>query len=143
MPFDADSDHEYEPAVPDPEADLPDYEEELPSIPDVRQPGEDAADAPPGLVLTFWGLVLVFNIALMALALGAMFVLIAGRLTIGGNFLFVGALLGAYGLYRYWTSPYRGGHPDDSTAVDTTTPTTTDDSEPTGASVSETLDQDE
>lgn len=117
MPFD-DGGREHEPdpepdVEPDPEADLTDYEEELPSIPEPPEPDADPSDAPDGLVFSFWWLVLVFNAAILALSIGVLFVVVAGQPTTGRNFLFVGTVLGGYGLYRYWTNPYRDGVPTD------------------------------
>jgi len=122
VPFDdGRGEHEPDPepdVEPDPEADLPDYEEQLPSIPEPPEPDADVSDAPEGLVFSFWWLVLVFNAAIFALALGVLFLVVAGSLEWGRNLLFVGTVLSCYGLYRYWTNPYRDGVPVDDPDAD-------------------------
>jgi len=120
VPFEDPGEHEPDPepdVEPDPEADLTDYEQELTSIPEPPEPDADTADAPDGLVFTFWWLVIVFNVSLLALSIGVLFVVVAGQVRTGLNFLFVGGVLGAYGCYRYWTSPYRDGLPEDVDAT--------------------------
>lgn len=83
-----------EPHEPDPDAIGP----EIPSAPD---PTEREGEVDPEIRARFWGLVLVFNVALLALSLGAMFIGFEGNLELGGQLLLVGGILGAYGLYRY------------------------------------------
>jgi len=119
VPFDdGRGEHEPDPepdVEPDPEADLTDYEQRLPTIPEPPEPDADATDAPRDLVFSFWWLVLVFNAAIFALALGVLFLVVAGSLEWGRNLLFVGTVLSCYGLYRYWTNPYRDGVPVEET----------------------------
>jgi hypothetical protein len=83
-----------EPAEPDPDAIGP----EIPTAPD---PTKWESEVDPELRVRFWGLVLVFNVALLAVALGAMFIAFEGNFELGGQLLLGGGLLGAYGFYRY------------------------------------------
>lgn len=101
---------------PDPENRWDDPAEGLVDVPKAPTPGD--TDVPGKLALTFWGLVLVFNVAVLAVSLGLLFYFIAGRAELGGSLLFVGGILGLYGGFRYWTSPYRDGHPDADTDTD-------------------------
>lgn len=73
-----------------------------PSIPTPPDPFENDVD--PGLARRFWALVLVFNAALIALSLGAMFVLFEKNYSLGGQLLLAGAIAFAFGLYRYRTA---------------------------------------
>lgn len=67
--------------------------------PSVDVPEE--SDASPELRRKFWWLVLVFNVALGALAVGAMLVAFRGQLDTGGSLLAAGTILAAYGYYKY------------------------------------------
>jgi hypothetical protein len=79
---------------PDPEQF--DLEPEVPAPPDPTE-----ADVDPGVARRFWALVLVFNAALLALALGAMFVVFEGNVSLGGQLLLAGLAALGFGLYRY------------------------------------------
>lgn len=74
-----------------------DAEQEL--APSVDVP--DGSDADPELRRQFWVLVVVFNFALGALSIGAMFVVFRGNWTLGGRLVVAGAVLAAYGFYKY------------------------------------------
>ena len=50
----------------------------------------------------FVKLVVVFNVALFALALGPMLWYFRGQASLGGRIFLVGCILFAYGTYRYW-----------------------------------------
>jgi len=63
----------------------------------------DASDAPPRLRIAFWSLVVVFNAAILALSVGAMFVAIRGRWQLGGSLIVAGALAFVFGAYRVRT----------------------------------------
>lgn len=95
--------HEPDP-VEEPETGWPDEPSEFdpgelgPSVPSPPEPGE--ADNPEAVSL-FWWLVVVFNVALLALSLGAMFVVFRGAVDLGLQIALVGVLLFAYGTYRY------------------------------------------
>lgn len=73
-----------------------DVEPEVPTAPDPTE-----ADVDPGVARRFWALVLVFNAALLALALGAMFVVFEGNVSLGGQLLLAGLAALGFGLYRY------------------------------------------
>lgn len=61
----------------------------------------DASNADPWLQRQFWLLVVVFNVALLAVSLGAMFVGFQGRWSLGGRLFLAGVVLFAYGAYRF------------------------------------------
>lgn len=82
---------------PDPEGS--DVGPEIPTPPD---PSENDVD--PELARRFWALVLVFNVALLALSLGAMFLVFERDYSLGGQLLLAGAAAFAFGLYRYRTA---------------------------------------
>ena len=71
-----------------------------PDIPEAPSP----EDADPQLQMRFWSLVVVFNIALLALSVGAMFVVFEENVELGGQLFLGGVIVGAYGLYRYRTT---------------------------------------
>lgn len=103
------------PGEPDPEEDLPDYEEELsPSvrIPEAPSPPSTAdVDAPAELQRKFWVLVLVFNGALLGVSLGAMYVGFRGNWYLGSRLLAAGAVCFLYGVFRLrtWDLPTGDG----------------------------------
>lgn len=70
-----------------------------PEIPEAPDPSE--ADIDPDLRNRFWSLVLVFNVALLALSLGLMFAAFEGQLGLGGQLVGAGLVLSAFGYYRY------------------------------------------
>jgi hypothetical protein len=80
--------------VPDEQSDA---EREL--APSVDVP--DESDADPRLQRQFWLLVLVFNVALMALSVGAMLAVFRGQWDTGGSLVGAGTVLTAYGFYKY------------------------------------------
>ncbi|WP_256298877.1 DUF7322 domain-containing protein [Haloarchaeobius salinus] len=106
------------PGEPNPEEDLPDYEEELsPSIriPEAPSPPSTAdVDAPAGLQRKFWVLVLVFNGALLGVSLGAMYVGFRGDWTLGSRLLAGGLVCFGYGVFRLrtWDLPTGDGSRD-------------------------------
>lgn len=61
----------------------------------------DESDADPQLQRRFWLLVLVFNVALLAASVGAMLAAFRGQYDTGGSLLAAGAILAAYGSYKY------------------------------------------
>jgi len=69
-----------------------------PSIPDTAG---QAANAPPKLRLLFWRLVVLFNVALVAVAVGVMLIAFGTDPTLGTQVLLVGLVLSVYGYYRY------------------------------------------
>ncbi len=73
-----------------------------PEIPTPPDPAENDVD--PELARRFWALVLVFNVALLALSLGAMFLVFERDYSLGGQLLLAGAAAFAFGLYRYRTA---------------------------------------
>ena len=74
-----------------------DAEQEL--APSVDIPDESAASTE--LKRKFWSLVLVFNVALGALSVGAMLVGFEGDWEVGGSLVAAGAVLAVYGFYKY------------------------------------------
>ena len=74
-----------------------DAEREL--APSVDTP--DESDADPELQRKFWLLVLVFNVAVMALSVGAMLAVFRGQWDTGGSLVVAGSILAAYGYYKY------------------------------------------
>lgn len=68
-----------------------------PTVPEPPDP--EAAD--PELRASFWGLVLVFNLAILGVSVGALFAVVRGDYALGGQLFLGGAVLFAYGLYRY------------------------------------------
>lgn len=94
-----------------------------PEVPSVDVPGasddEDGErlemfpeDVDPEVSRTFWRLVIVFDAALLALAVGPMFIYFHGDWTTGGRLLALGATTFAYGVYRY--RRYRASRGEDS-----------------------------
>lgn len=70
--------------------------------------GDGAAGAPgdvtasdTGLRMAFWRLVIVFNLALLAVWLGVLFAVFEGRYRDGAGLIAVGVLAGGYGYWRY------------------------------------------
>lgn len=60
----------------------------------------DGSDAPAELRASFWGVVLIFNVAVFLLAVGPMFALIAGRLRLGAGLFAIGVVAFAFGVRR-------------------------------------------
>lgn len=69
---------------------------EAPEAPDMTE-----VDVDPGLQNRFWALVGVFNLALLAVSLGVMFVGFRGNWELGGQLTVGGLLLFGFGYYRY------------------------------------------
>lgn len=63
----------------------------------------------------FWYLVLVFNVALMALAIGLMLIVFLDRWVLGGQITIAGAILTAYGYYRYRKHAHSSDEAEDET----------------------------
>lgn len=70
-----------------------------PDIPTVPDPSD--RDVDPVVQGTFWTLVVVFNIGLLVVSLGAMFVIFGENPPLGWQLTAVGALILGYGFYRY------------------------------------------
>lgn len=105
----ADGDHDFLDEEPT------DAEQEL--APEVDVPSVDApevpdgSDAPTGLRRRFWTLVATFNVALLAVSLGLMFVAFRGRWQYGGAAVVLGLVLFGFGYRRY--QRYTGDEADD------------------------------
>jgi len=98
--------------APDPTRDLPSPAVEVPDPTEVGPDGDDGeatVDVPPDLWRSFWYLVVVFIAALLAFGAGLLLVTLGDDPDLGGRLLFVGAVLGVYGYYRYRQHPYRAG----------------------------------
>jgi len=94
----------------EPETGWPDEPDQgWPDEPDAQDLGPDVPSPPPRgsadnpeAVQLFWKLVLVFNVALLALAIGPMFIVFQDQWDLGLQIFFVGALAFAYGTVRYY-----------------------------------------
>ena len=106
-----------------PEPDLPSLGPEIPSVdvPEVEVPGTDpdsatvGADVDVDTAKGFWRLVLIFDVALLALALGPMFVYFMDDWRRGGMLVGFGALVFLYGVARYREFQAAGEDADDET----------------------------
>lgn len=58
-------------------------------------------DVDPELHSRFWSLVFIFNVAVLAVSVGGLFMLFGTDFTLGGQLVLGGAVVGVYGLYRY------------------------------------------
>lgn len=100
----------------DPEPDPPSLGPEVPSVdvPEVEVPGTDpetgGVDVDVDTAKGFWRLVLIFDVALLALALGPMFVYFMDDWRRGGMLIGFGALAFLYGVARY--REFRAAEPD-------------------------------
>lgn len=118
MPVDGSEHEPDEPEEYDPEAEFRDPDSDSLTIPDidaepesepesleqtVRVPEVSTAetDVPADLAETFWALVLVINVAVFALALGALFLLFEENATYGGWLIAGGFVLVAFAVRRY------------------------------------------
>lgn len=71
-----------------------------PDPPSVPEPSASPSDADPETRGLFWILVAVANIALIAVSLGAMFIVFQGWWTLGSQLLIAGGILCTYVYYR-------------------------------------------
>lgn len=83
------------------EPEEPDPHDLGPPIPEAPDPTETDAEIDPGTHRLFWALVVVFNLALLALSLGVMIAAFDGKYELGGQVFLVGAVLFGYGYFRY------------------------------------------
>ncbi|PSP76968.1 hypothetical protein BRC81_11545 [Halobacteriales archaeon QS_1_68_20] len=89
-------------AEPDPEGSLPDPERELPSVPEPpTAPNPPEADVPGDLQRAFWTTVIVFNVALLSLSVGAMMVAFGVHRTLGAGLVVVGLASMVRGVLKY------------------------------------------
>lgn len=98
-----DDEREHEPDEYDPEADLPDPEEELaPSIeiPEAPEPMPES-EAPDEIFRIFWWVVIVVNVGILALSLGAMVWFFEGMATWGVRLIAAGVIALGYAYLRY------------------------------------------
>lgn len=93
---------------PDPEADLPDPESELgpdaPEAPTPPTPGDDLpaeGDVDGDLLVEFWSLVALANVALFGLAVGAMALVLSDRTDLAYGLLAAGAAAAVFTIRRY------------------------------------------
>jgi hypothetical protein len=91
-----------------PEVDVP--EVEIPGSGDAADVGDVDVDTAKG----FWRLVLIFDVALLALALGPMFVYFQGDLRRGGMLVAFGVVVFLYGVARYREFRAEGENRDDA-----------------------------
>jgi len=113
----------------DPEPDPPSLGPGVPSVdvPEVEIPGTDSetgdtavdAEVDVDTAKGFWRLVLIFDIALLALALGPMFVYFQNDWRRGGMLLAFGVLAFLYGVARYREFQVAEPDADDDSDADT------------------------
>jgi hypothetical protein len=73
-----------------------------PDVPEAPKPRDmSEVDVDPDLANRFWALVAVFNLALLAVSVGVMFIGFRGNWELGGQLTVAGLLLFALGYYRY------------------------------------------
>ena len=70
-----------------------------PDIPEAPEPPDGAANSE--VTSLFWKLVVVFNVALLALSVGPMLAYFEGQVDLGIRITLVGAVTFAYGVFRY------------------------------------------
>ena len=70
-----------------------------PDVPEAPEPPDGAADSE--VTSLFWKLVVVFNVALLALSVGPMLAYFEGRVDLGIRVTLVGVVAFAYGFFRY------------------------------------------
>ena len=70
-----------------------------PDIPEAPDLADREVD--PVIEGTFWTLVVVFNVGLIAFSVGIMLVVFEQNLALGGQVTLAGAVILAYGFYRY------------------------------------------
>ena len=96
-------DHPY--PEPDPESDLPDPASDLgPDPPEPPTPGADLpdeGDVDGDLLVAFWALVALANVALLGLAAGGMLLALTDRTDLALALLAVGAAATVFGVGRY------------------------------------------
>lgn len=83
------------PAVEVPEAPTP------PNMEETEADLDDFGDVDPQLQRLFWKLVFAIKFALLALSLGALFVIFTENTVVGGQLLAFGVVLSVYAVYRY------------------------------------------
>jgi len=83
------------------EPEEPDAGDLGPPVPEAPDLTAAAEDADPRLQNLFWGLVVLFNVAIVAVALGVMLIAFGVDETLGLQVLLGGLVLTAYGVYRY------------------------------------------
>lgn len=71
-------------------------------VPSVGAPGGADVEVPADLRFTFWRVVILVNVGLLGVSLGAMFVYFEGDWRLGGGALAVGALTLGYAYVLYW-----------------------------------------
>ena len=82
----------------------PDEPDLGPDIPDVAPPddgGLGPEGTPPALLKSFWSLVLLFNVGLLAASLGMLLIGFRGNWQLGGALFLVGVLALARGVFSY------------------------------------------
>lgn len=101
-PDDDDSSWSPEPEEFDPTSVEPeefDLDESGIDIPEAPDPTEN--DVPPGVRRTFWLIVLMANLGLLALSIGVMFAVFRGQFRFGGSLVVLGLLALLVGYFRY------------------------------------------
>lgn len=70
--------------------------------PEIPSPSNSGSSDNPEAVELFAKLVVVFNVAVLALAVGPMFIFFQGQVELGLQIFLFGVLIFAYGTYRYY-----------------------------------------
>ena len=70
-----------------------------PDVPEAPDPPEASANS--DVTALFWKLVVVFNVAILALSVGPMLAYFEGQVDLGLRLFAVGAILFGYGVFRY------------------------------------------
>lgn len=101
-----DDDRPHEPDEPDPESDLPDYEEQLTSVPEAPAAPDPTENLPDGDVPNyvreyFWRTVLAVDYAIAAVSIGPMLIYFRGDLRLGAAVTTTGVLAFVYSYYLY------------------------------------------
>lgn len=92
---DANDSPEYEPDEPDPEA------EYAPDVPAVSIPDTSDVDVPPEVARTFWRVVIVIDIGVLAVSLGLMAIYFWRAWKLGGSAVVLGVVALAHGFLIY------------------------------------------
>lgn len=81
----------------------PDVDEHFDIEPNIPE-APSAEDADPKLRNRFWSLVVIFNIAILAVSAGGMLLLFRENVELGLQLFLAGVVITAYGIYRYRTA---------------------------------------
>jgi hypothetical protein len=89
-----------------------------PDVPEAPDPPEGSANS--DVTALFWKLVVVFNVAILALSVGPMLAYFDGQVDLGLRIFAVGAILFGYGVFRYVQFTRDRDEESDANDADTT-----------------------